>query len=222
MIITWYGQSCFKIQTRNSGEEVVIFIDPFDKSIGLRPPFGQGDMVLTTHDHPAHNNIKTIKGDPFVIDGPGEYEKKGIEIYGISAFHDSKEGKEKGIVSIFLIKSEDMRVCHLGDLGQKELTDEQLERIGEVDILMVPVGGGSTLSGEQASKIINQIEPKIVVPMHYKVPGLSIKIDGIDGFLKAMGESKIDPQEKITIKKKELPNDDETTVIVMKPVSSAE
>lgn len=222
MIITWYGQSCFKIQTRNSGEEVVVFIDPFDKSIGLRPPFGQGDVVLTTHSHADHNNVLTIKGNPFIIDGPGEYEKKGIEIRGVLAFHDVKEGKEKGVVTIFVIESEDMRICHLGDLGQKELSDEQLEKLGEVDILMVPVGGGSTLSGEQASKIINQIEPRMVVPMHYKIPGLSLKIDSVDGFLKAMGEDKITPQDKIVIKKKELPEDDEATVVVMKPVSSSE
>lgn len=222
MIITWYGQSCFKIQTRNSGEEVIIFIDPFDKSIGLRPPFGQGNVVLTTHSHSDHNNVKTIKGDPFVIDGPGEYEIRGIEIYGIPAFHDSKEGKEKGLVTIYLIKSEDIKICHLGDLGQKELSDEQLEALEGVDILMIPVGGVFTLSGEQASKIINQIEPKLVVPMHYKIPGLSVKLDGIEGFLKAMGEGKIEPQERITIKKKELPEDDEAKVVVMKPVTSSE
>jgi len=216
MIITWYGHSCFKIQTRNSGKDVVIYIDPFDKSIGLRPPSGQGQIVLSTHGHPDHNNIKTIKGKPFVIEGPGEYEIKGIRILGISAFHDSKEGGERGLTTIYVIESEEMRICHLGDLGQKELTEEQLEGLDGVDVLMVPVGGNFTISGEQASKIINQIEPKIAIPMHYKIPKLAIKLDGVEKFLKVMGEGKIAPEDKLVLRKKELPQEEETKIVILK------
>lgn len=221
MTITWYGHSCFKIQTRDSGEEVVIYIDPFDKSIGLRPPFGRGDMVLSTHDHHDHNNVGTIKGNPFVVDGPGEYEIKGVNIFGVSAFHDSKEGKERGATTIYVLESEEMRICHLGDLGQRELTEEQLDKLDGVDVLMIPVGGTFTISGEQAQKIISQIEPKIVIPMHYKIPGLNIKIDGVDKFLKVMGEGKLETQEKLVLKKKELPQE-EAKVVAMKPIASSE
>ena len=222
MIITWYGHSCFKIQTRDSGEEVVIYIDPFDKSIGLRPPFGQGHIVLSTHEHYDHNNIKTIKGEPFVIEGPGEYEVKGIRIRGILAYHDSKLGQERGLNTIYVIESEEMRICHLGDLGQSLLSEEQLEALDGVDILMIPVGGIFTISAEQAPKIINQIEPAIVIPMHYKVPKLNIKkLDGIDRFLKVMGEGKITPQDKLVIKKKELPSE-EAKVIILKLTGSSE
>ncbi len=200
---------------------MAIYIDPFDKSIGLRPPFGQGNIVLTTHDHYDHNNVGTIKGNPFIVEGPGEYEIKGVNIYGTLAFHDSKEGKERGLNTIYVVESEEMRICHLGDLGQRELSEEQLEKMGEIDILMVPVGGNFTLSAEQASRIINQIEPKIVIPMHYKIPGLNLKIDGVDKFLKVMGEGKVEAQEKLVIKKKELPSE-EAKIVVMKTIASRE
>ena len=217
MTITWYGHSCFKIQTRNPKEELVIYIDPFDKSIGLRPPSGQGDIVLVTHDHYDHNNIKAIKGEPFVIEGPGEYEIKGINIQGISAFHDAEEGKERGLSTIYVIESEEIRICHLGDLGQKELTEEQLDKLDGVDVLMIPVGGIFTISGERASRLVNQLEPKIAIPMHYKIPGLNIKLEGIDNFLKAIKGGKVEPLEKLVIKKKEL-SQEETRVVVMKPI----
>lgn len=220
MTITWYGHSCFRIQTRDSGEEVVIYIDPFDKSIGLRPPFGQGDIVLVTHNHYDHNNVKTIKGEPFIIEGPGEYEIKGINIRGILAFHDPKEGKERGTTTIYVIESEGIRVCHFGDFGQRELTEEQLDVLDGVDILMIPVGGAFTISGEQASKIINRVDPRIAIPMHYKIPGLAVKLEGVDNFLKVMGEEKLLPQEKLVLKKKEL-SQEETKVVVMKPAISS-
>ena len=215
MTITWYGHACFKIQTKSPGSEAVIYIDPFDRSIGLRPPFGQGEIILATHNHYDHNNVKTIKGQPFVIEGPGEYEIKGISIQGISAFHDASNGKERGLITIYVIESEEIRVCHLGDFGQKELSEEQLDKLGDINILMIPVGGVFTISGEQASKIIRQIEPKIVIPMHYKIPGLKIRLDGVDKFLKAMGEEKLDVREKLVVKKKEL-FQKETEVVVMK------
>lgn len=211
MVITWYGQSCFKIQ---SGE-TVIFTDPFDKSIGLTPPRGQAHIVTVSHQHFDHANVSSLSGEPLVVEGPGEYETKGVSIKGIFSFHDDKEGKERGVNTIYVIEVEDMKVCHLGDLGQEKLTDEQVEKIDEVDILMIPVGGIFTVDGEQAVKIINQIEPRIVIPMHYKIPGLSLKLAGVDDFLKEMGVAKKELQDKLTLKKKDLPQE-ETQVVVMK------
>ncbi len=212
MVITWYGQSCFKIQ---SGDTVLI-TDPFDKAIGLMPPRGQVNVVTISHQHYDHNNIESLaSANPFIIEGPGEYEVKGINILGIQTHHDAKEGKERGNNTTYLIEMESIKICHLGDLGQEKLTNEQLELLDGVDILMIPVGGIYTLDGEGAADIINQIEPKIVIPMHYKIKELTIKIDGVEEFLKEMGVAKKEAVDKLTIKKKELPEED-TEVVVMK------
>jgi len=213
MIITWYGHSCFKIQ---SGE-IILITDPFDKSIGLTPPRGQVNIVTISHHHYDHDNLETlIAANPFVIDGPGEYEIKGINVMGLATFHDNKQGQERGNNTAYLIEVEGIKICHLGDLGQEKLTDEQLEFINGVDILIIPVGGVYTIDGEQAVRIINQIEPKIVIPMHYKIPGLNIKLDGVDAFLKEIGMTKIQPVDKLTVKKKDLLEKEETEVVVMK------
>jgi len=214
MVITWYGQSCFKIQ---SGETVLI-TDPFDKSIGLTPPRGQVNIVTISHHHYDHDNLEALAAaNPFVIDGPGEYEIKGVNVLGVMTFHDSKEGKERGVNTAYVIEMEGIKICHLGDLGQDKLTSQQLEFMNGngVDILMIPVGGIFTIDGEEAVDIINQIEPKIVIPMHYKIPGLNIKLDGVETFLKEMGISKKEAVDKLTVKKKDLP-EEETQVVVMK------
>ncbi len=212
MVITWYGHSCFKVQ---SGETVII-TDPFDKKIGLTPPRQAGaHLVLITHRHPDHDNLSSIAGNPFVIDGPGEYETNGFKVHGIFSYHDDVEGKERGGNAIYLFEVEGIKICHLGDLGQAKLSDEQVEAIGEVDILMIPVGGIYTIGAEEAVAVINQIEPKIVIPMHYKVPGLTIDLESLDKFLKEMGLAKKETVDKLTIKKKDLPIEG-TEVIVMK------
>lgn len=211
MVITWYGQACFKIQ---SGE-TVLFTDPFSREIGLTPPRGQAHIVTVSHQHFDHNNCDALSGEPLIISGPGEYETKGVSVKGLLSFHDDKEGKERGMNTIYVIEMESIKICHLGDLGQKKLTDQQLEEIDEVDILMIPVGGGFTIDGEEAGDIVNQIEPRIVIPMHYKIPGLNLKFEGVDVFLKEMGQAKKEAVDKLTIKKKDLP-EEETQIVVMK------
>ncbi len=199
--INWAGQSCFQISVSNSRDHIAdIVIDPFDESIGLKVPNFSADILLVTHSHYDHNNVKAIKGDPFLIDGPGEYEVKEVFIKGVSSFHDDSEGKERGRNIIYTISAEGLVFCHLGDLGQKQLTDEQLEKIGNIDILMIPVGGQFTISSQEAQRIISQIEPKIVIPMHYELPKLKIKLDSVDKFLKIMGKNSIVPQDKFTVK----------------------
>lgn len=209
MVITWYGQACFKIQ---SGSTIVI-VDPFDKSIGLTPPKIEANIVLVTHDHPDHNNIETIKGEPFVIDSPGEYEYQGVSVQGISSFHDSNDGEDRGLNTIYILKMEGIRIVHLGDLGQKTLTEKQLETLGAVDILMVPVGGVYTIEAPQALEITNQIEPKIVIPMHYKVKGLKTELADVSAFLKEIGQPDNKPEEKLTIKKNLLPQEQMDVVV---------
>jgi L-ascorbate metabolism protein UlaG (beta-lactamase superfamily) len=216
MKITWHGQSCFKLLVKsNNGDKIAILIDPFDKETGLTPPRGNADIVLITHEHHDHNNLKAVSGTPFVINGPGEYDVKGVYIKGVYSYHDNNKGLDRGVNTIYVIESEDMKVCHLGDLGQKELADTQLEKIGEIDILMVPVGGTYTIDSEEAVKIINQVEPTIVIPMHYKIPGLSIKLDEVKDFLKEIGVQQ-ETTEEFNVKKLDL--GEEMKVVVLKPL----
>lgn len=216
--ITWAGQSCFQISVSNSRDHSAdIVIDPFDESVGLKIPNFSADILLITHNHHDHNNVKAIKGAPFVINGPGEYEIKEVFIKGIPSFHDDQEGKERGQNTIYTIEAEEIKFCHLGDLGQKQLTDEQLEKIDVVDVLMIPVGGEYTISSSEAQKVITQIEPKIVIPMHYQLPKLKIKLDELSKFLKTMGKPSAVAQDKLTIKTSALPKEGAMEIVVLQP-----
>ena len=210
MNIIWYGQSCFQISSsQGKNNHVSIIIDPFGGDIGLKLPRKiEADIVLVSHDHFDHNNIKAVSGSPLIIEGPGEYDARGVFIQGISGYHDSSQGAEKGNVTIYIIEAEGVRICHLGDLGQKELSSDQLEKIGEVDILMIPVGGVYTIDADEAIKIMAQVEPKITIPMHYQIPKLKIKLGGIDKFLKALGMKSLEPLPKLSIKKKDISSEE--------------
>lgn len=210
MTITYFGQSCFRIEIKDAS----ILIDPFSKEIGLKPPKIKDDIVLITHEHYDHNNLEGLNQDAFVIRSPGEYEKRGVAVYGILSYHDKSEGKERGLNTIYIIKVEDMTLCHLGDLGQSKLTDEQVESIGDVDVLMIPVGGNYTIDAREAVEVISQIEPKIIIPMHYKLPESKTELAGVDKFIKELGlvSEKMD---KLKIAKKNLPTE-ETKLIILK------
>jgi len=199
MTISWYGHSCFRIEAKEGS----ILTDPFSKEIGLRPPKIKDDVVLVSHQHYDHNNIEDVNSEAFIIQNPGEYEKQGISILGIQSFHDNTNGSERGLNTIYVIKAEEMTLCHLGDLGHK-LTDHQIEEIGDVDILIIPVGGNYTIGPKEAVEVISQIEPKIIIPMHYKIPGLTVEIDGSEKFVKELG---LTPEtvDKYKIAKKLLP-----------------
>jgi len=210
MTIFWLGQGAFKIIDK----EVIIAIDPYDK-IGIKMSRFQADILLITHDHADHNFREAIKGEPFIIDSQGEYEVKNVFVYGLPAFHDNKQGAERGKITIYIIELEGMKIAHLGDLGQESLTEEQLEELEGVDILLIPVGGTYTIDGAEAVKIINQIQPRIVIPMHYKIPGLTeSKLESVEKFLKEFGVAKVEKADKLKISKKDLPQE-ETRVIVL-------
>lgn len=218
MKISWAGQACFSISVSNSRDHSAeMVIDPFDESIGLKMPNVSADIVLVSHQHKDHNNAQAVKGTPFLIEGPGEYEVKEVFIRGISSFHDDEQGKERGQNTIYVIEAEGMRICHLGDLGQKQLTDEQLEKIDSVDVLMIPVGGKYTIAAPEAQKIISQIEPKMVIPMHYALPKLKVELDDLSKFLKIMGSKEVAPVDKLTLKASALPKDGAMEIVVMTP-----
>lgn len=203
MTITWFGQSCFRIEAKEGS----ILIDPFSPDIGLKPPKIKDDLVLVTHEHYDHNNTEGAPAETFIIRTPGEYEKNSVSVLGVRSFHDKSEGKERGSNTIYIIKCEDMTICHLGDLGQEKLDEKQVEEIGDVDILMIPVGGSYTINYKEAVEVISQIEPKIVIPMHYKIKGLESDIESADKFVKELGltPEKVD---KFKIVKKNLPDEE--------------
>jgi len=209
MHIVWKGQFCFEFITAyQKGKQISIIVDPYSAALGLKPLKLKGDILLVTHKD-SNINIKTIFGEPFLIDGPGEYEIKEVFIQGISIN-----------TIIYTIEAEGMKICHLGNFKQKELTSDQLEKIGEVDILIIPVGGVDTINSREAPKLISQIEPKLVIPMSYKIPKLNPpaggKLEGVDKFLKAMGQKSIEPQNKLTIRMKDL-SEEEAKIILLKP-----
>lgn len=207
MIISYYGHSCFKISTKPAGrgqEEINVFLDPFDKSVGLRPPQGQADLVLVSHNHSDHNNATALKGEPAIIDIPGEYSVKGISLVGIPSSHGEQQEKGESVINtIFILESEDLRICHLGDLGT-DLSEKQLEEINGVDILMIPIGGHYTIDHKKAVELIKKIEPAIVIPMHYKINGSTVDVADEKKFCNEIGNCPKERPSKINIKRKDL------------------
>lgn len=190
--------------------------DPYNAEVGFKLPRLTADIVTVSHDHFDHNNVAGVSGEngaPFVISSPGEFEVKGVFVYGNSFWHDKTEGKDRGANTVYCIEMEGISLAHLGDLGHT-LNEEQIEKLDGVDILFVPVGGKWTLGASEAVEVINEIEPRIVIPMHYKIPGLKVDVETVDKFLKEMGASKAEKLPKLKISKKDLPQE-ETKVIVL-------
>ncbi|MCD6275196.1 MAG: MBL fold metallo-hydrolase [Thermoplasmata archaeon] len=186
MEIRWYGHACFEIR---SGISLVI--DPHDgRSIGIKPPRAKADLVLVTHHHFDHNATRVIKGNFEVIDLPGEYEYEGIKIKGIMAYHDKEMGAKRGKVTMFRIESEGIKLLHVGDLGHV-ISSEMAKEIGPVDILFIPVGGVYTVDAREAYENTKILNPKIVVPMHYKFNGLTLGLAPVDDFLRFFPEGQV-------------------------------
>ncbi len=179
MLIKWHGHSCFEI--RNS---LTIVIDPHDgRSIGLRPPRVRADIVLVTHDHFDHNATRVVAGDFKIIRETGTHQIGDVKIEGFRAYHDKEGGRRRGEITMFKIVLGGVSILHVGDLGHVP-TEKMAEEIGKVDILMVPVGGTYTVDAMEAKETVGVINPRVVVPMHYKVHGLSLSLRPVDEFLK--------------------------------------
>jgi len=212
MIISWQGHSCFKIQDKIGAEGVTLVTDPFSKNIGLKVPNFEADIITVSHDHHDHNNVSALRANPFVINLPGEYDIKGVLVEGIQSNHDDQGGKKLGNNIIFRIEMEDISIVHLGDLGDV-LNTKQLEKLNGTDILLIPVGGKYTLDAKKAVEVIGQIEPRIVIPMHYKTKDLKIDLNDLEPFIKELGLKPI-YEEKLKISKKDLPAEDTELVIL--------
>lgn len=214
MTIIWYGQACFKIEAQGK----TLAVDPFSKELGLSPPRFKADILFVTHEHFDHNNREPFS-EAIAIEGPGEYDLKGIAVRGIQSFHDAQGGMERGANTIYRIEAEDITLAHMGDFGQPQLTNEQREALGSIDILMIPVGSVYTIDAETAARITTALEPRIVIPMHYALPKLSVKLEPVESFLKEIGQ-KPESVPKLTVKKKDL-GEDGTKVVVLMPPSVA-
>ena len=214
MDITYIGHSSFKIR----GKHVTIITDPFNENaVGLKFPKNlTADIVTVSHDHDDHNFSSQIGGNPYVIGGPGEYEVKGISIYGIRAFHDTQKGAERGKNTMYRMEIDGMTVLHAGDLGH-EPSDDMLEEMGNVNVLLIPVGGFYTIDAKTAAAVVHEIEPSVVIPMHFNRPELKkevfSKLSGLDAFLKEIGKSDILPQAKLTVTKDKLPAEMQVVVL---------
>lgn len=210
MDIVWFGQSMFRIKGKTSS----VMIDPFDpEMVGLKLPKDMSSpLVLVTHDHGDHSNVKAVTDNKLVVQGPGEYEFGGITVEGVGTHHDATQGSERGKNTVYNILVDGVHIVHLGDLGHT-LTEEQVSAIGATDILMVPVGSAYTIDAKAAAEVVAQLEPRLVIPMHYKIEGLKPDLEPVDNFLKEMGAEAIQPVAKLTITRDKLP--DETQVVVL-------
>lgn len=179
MIISPLGHSCFLLE-ESTGTRVVT--DPYSSEIGITLPPITADVVTVSHAHYDHNNVRAVSGDPMVIDKPGMYEVKGVQVFGWNTFHDEVNGKARGNNVIFNIRMDGVNVCHLGDVGHGP-SPLMIEAIGPVDVLLVPVGGNYTIDAEVAKEYVDRLMPNVIIPMHYKTDDVDLDIDGVDAFL---------------------------------------
>lgn len=210
MEITWYGHSCFRLTERNYA---TVATDPFDsKSIGYSALKLKSDIVTISHDAPGHNHVDAVKGASHVIRGPGEFEIGGVFITAVQTAGGGKKTKDKTRNTLYVFDYEGITVAHLGDL-QEVPTQSEVEALGTVNVLLVPVGGGSSLNAAKAAEVVSVIEPNLVIPMHYATDGAKIKLEPLNKFLKEMGLGKVESQPSLKATRSSLPQ--ETKVVVL-------
>jgi len=208
MEIVWLGHSCFRIR----GREATVITDPCPPSTGYVMGKPTADIVTVSHGHDDHSYLKGVAGHPVVLQGPGEYEIHDAFITGITTYHDAERGSERGQSIAFIVEMEDIRICHLGDLGHAP-TAEQAEEMTGADVLLVPVGGNSTIDGAKAAEIVSLLEARLVIPMHYHTQASKANLEPADRFLKEMGVTAVEPQPKLSLSRSSIPN--ETQVMLL-------
>lgn len=214
MDISYLGHSAFKIR----GKTATVITDPYDNEmVGLKfPKHVSADIVTVSHHHRDHDATRQIEGSPYIVDGPGEYEVKGVSIVGIPSFHDTESGARRGSNTIYRIEVDDVSLAHLGDLGHN-LTSSEIENLDGVDILCIPVGGIYTIDAVQAAEVIKAVEPAVVIPMHFGRSELNPQNFGnlapLSVFLKEVGKESVSPQPKLTISKDKLPTELQVVVL---------
>lgn len=214
MIITWHGYSCFRMEFQAPGRKVSVVTDPYAPEGRTRLPRNlSADIVTVSHGHERHNNVDAVSGNPFVIDGPGEYEVKDVFVHGVRSYHDLEEGGKLGSNTMYYITAEGIHIAHLGDL-KHALKEDQLGDMHNIDILFVPVGGGDVLSAKQAADVVAQFEPRVMVPMHYRTDKLGKDLEPVSTFLKAMGVSGVEEVSKLKITARDLPQEEMQVMVL--------
>ena len=210
MEITWYGHSCFRLTERNYATVVT---DPFDhKAVGYDALKLKADIVTVSHDAPGHNNMDAVKGSEHIIDGAGEFEIGGVCITAVQTAGGGKKTKDNTRNTLYVFDYEGITVAHLGDLLEVP-TQSEVEALGTVNVLLLPVGGGNSLNAAKAAEVVSTIEPNIVIPMHYATDGTKLKLEPLSKFLKEMGLGKIESQPSLKATRSSLPQ--ETKVVVL-------
>ncbi len=209
MKIKWLGHSSFLI---TAGDGSKIITDPYSTGGGINYDKidESADIVLVSHQHDDHNNVRAVKGKPQVVTKSGKV--KGIEFEGVASYHDTSSGRERGANTIFCFAVDGVRICHLGDLGHK-LSPEQVSGIGEVNILLIPVGGFFTIDAAVASSVCEQLKPRVVIPMHYRTAKCAYPISGVDDFLQGKEVIKRLDASEIEFNRDELPQGTEIVVL---------
>jgi L-ascorbate metabolism protein UlaG (beta-lactamase superfamily) len=214
MEITWYGLSCFRLTERGLATVVT---DPFDhKVVGFSPLKLRGDIVTISHAAPGHSFESAVKSKQRIIEGPGEYEIGSVFITAVQT-NGKKRAKDELRNTLYVFDYNGLTVAHLGDLSRVP-SQAQVEALGNVNIALVPVGGGRGLNAAKAAEVVSLIEPGIVIPMHYSMPQGKLKLDPLDKFLKEMGLGEVEPQYSLKITRSSIPT--ETRVEVLSPKTS--
>ena len=208
MEIVWYGHSCFRLKTRGA----IVVTDPCGRDVGYSIPRLRADIVTISHNHPDYNNCGLVQGDPKVIDGPGEYEVKGVFITGIATPLKKIKGPERARNILYLFDFDGLKICHLGSLDHVP-AHAQIEPFSDIDVLLVPVGAFATIGAGQAAEIISLLEPRIVVPMHYKTRATKLKLEPVTRFVREMGLPETTPRDSLELDKNSLPP--ETQIVVL-------
>jgi L-ascorbate metabolism protein UlaG (beta-lactamase superfamily) len=214
MKVKWLGHSCFLI---TSDKGLRIITDPYTpgvSGVGYAPINEAADIVTVSHEHFDHNDVHKVPGKPEVVRGSGIKNVKGIEVTGVATHHDNSQGKERGDNVVYCFSVDGIKLCHLGDLGHK-LSKEQIAEIGAVDILLIPVGGFFTIDAKVASKVCDELKPRVIIPMHYKTPKLEFPIAGVEDFVAGKKNVKRLDATEIEYPAGKLP--DATEIVVLKP-----
>ncbi|MFU8796534.1 MAG: MBL fold metallo-hydrolase [Dehalococcoidia bacterium] len=213
MKIRWLGHACFLITSRDG---LRVITDPYSVGggIGYSPISETADVVLVSHDHGDHSNTSAVQGRPDVVRGMGRRTARGVQFQGVATYHDASEGKHRGTNSVFCFTLDDIKLCHLGDLGHV-LTPEQVKEIGSVDVVFVPVGGFYTIDAAEADRVCGLLKPGLVIPMHFKTSGCAFPIAGVEDFLKDKGDVRMVGGSEMDLERDSIPAS--TEVVVLEP-----
>jgi L-ascorbate metabolism protein UlaG (beta-lactamase superfamily) len=208
--IKWFGHACFSVR----GRDVTVLMDPVPRESGYDIGSPEADIVTVSHQHPGHSATDLVKPGFRLVNGPGEYEIQEVFITGVQTYHDNDKGKTHGKNTVYVIEIDDLIIGHLGDIGHV-LTEEQVEAMSSVDVLLVPAGGGPTITPAQAAEIIGQVDPGIVIPMQYRTEKGDFERDPIDGFIRELGITEYQTEERLTVRKVDV--SDAPQVVILQP-----